>query len=58
MLYLSVLKDASSVAADVSDIVLVGGSTRIPRIQEMLIEHFEVGPALAAYALVLCTELA
>jgi molecular chaperone DnaK (HSP70) len=37
-----VLKDASSVAADVSDIVLVGGSTRIPRIQEMLIEHFEV----------------
>jgi len=36
-----VLKDASSVAGDVSDIVLVGGSTRIPRIQEMLIEHFE-----------------
>merc|ERR1740130_813221 len=35
-----VLKDAKITAQEVDDIVLVGGSTRIPRIQEMLSEHF------------------
>ncbi len=35
-----VLKDASASIADVDDIVLVGGSTRIPKLQEMLSEFF------------------
>jgi heat shock protein 1/8 len=40
-----VLKDAKMNVEDVSDIVLVGGSTRIPKIQEALREHFK-GKAL------------
>ena len=35
-----VLRDANKTTADVADIVLVGGSTRIPKIQEMLREFF------------------
>ncbi len=35
-----VLKDASVTANDVSDVVLVGGSTRVPAIQNMLTEFF------------------
>ena len=35
-----VLKDAKLKPADIDDIVLVGGSTRIPKIQEMLQEYF------------------
>lgn len=35
-----VLKDAKVKREDVSDIVLVGGSTRIPKIQEMVEEFF------------------
>jgi len=35
-----VLKDAKLTAPDIDDIVLVGGSTRIPKIQEMLSENF------------------
>ena len=35
-----VLRDAKVTTGDVSDIVLVGGSTRIPRVQEMLSEFF------------------
>jgi len=36
-----VLKDAKMQVEEVSDIVLVGGSTRIPKVQEMLREHFK-----------------
>jgi len=36
----TVLKDAKMSKADVNDIVLVGGSTRVPRIQEMLSNFF------------------
>ena len=35
-----VLKDAKMKASDIDDIVLVGGSTRIPKVQEMLEEFF------------------
>lgn len=35
-----VLKDAGMDKADVTDIVLVGGSTRIPKIQSMVEEFF------------------
>ena len=34
-----VLTDAKSKAEDVTDVVLVGGSTRIPKVQEMLQEY-------------------
>ncbi|CAE7930739.1 HSP70-1, partial [Symbiodinium sp. KB8] len=36
-----VLKDAKVQPEKVDDIVLVGGSTRIPRVQELLQEHFK-----------------
>ena len=36
----TVLKDAKMSKADVHDIVLVGGSTRVPKIQEMLSSYF------------------
>jgi heat shock protein 1/8 len=35
-----VLKDANMQKSDINDIVLVGGSTRIPRIQELLSQYF------------------
>jgi len=35
-----VLKDAQLTAPEIDDIVLIGGSTRIPRIQEMLSQFF------------------
>jgi heat shock protein 5 len=35
-----VLKDAKLKKADIDDIVLVGGSTRIPKVQQMLEEYF------------------
>jgi heat shock 70kDa protein 1/2/6/8 len=35
-----VLRDAKVKAEDVGDVVLVGGSTRIPKVQEMLSAHF------------------
>jgi heat shock protein 5 len=35
-----VLKDAKMKKADIDDIVLVGGSTRIPKVQQMLEEYF------------------
>jgi len=35
-----VLKDAKIKATEIDDIVLVGGSTRIPKIQELLQKHF------------------
>jgi L1 cell adhesion molecule like protein len=35
-----VLKDANMSKNDINDIVLVGGSTRIPRIQELLSQYF------------------
>ena len=35
-----VLKDASMEKSDINDVVLVGGSTRIPRIQELLSQYF------------------
>jgi len=40
-----VLRDAGCPAEKVSDIVLVGGSTRVPRVREILKEHFK-GKAL------------
>jgi len=36
-----VLRDAGCPAEKVSDIVLVGGSTRVPRVREILREHFK-----------------
>ncbi|BEI85496.1 hypothetical protein CcaverHIS002_0508970 [Cutaneotrichosporon cavernicola] len=36
-----VLKDSKMPAAKVDDIVLVGGSTRIPKIQSLVSEHFD-----------------
>jgi len=39
-----VLKDAKLSKNDIDDIVLVGGSTRIPRIQEMLKNYFQKEP--------------
>lgn len=39
-----VLKDANLKKSDIDDIVLVGGSTRIPKIQNMLKEHFPGQP--------------
>jgi len=36
----SVLKDAKLDPSQIDDIVLVGGSTRVPKIQELLSEHF------------------
>ncbi|KAF7298149.1 hypothetical protein HMN09_01036400 [Mycena chlorophos] len=36
-----VLKDAGISAKEVDEIVLVGGSTRIPRVQELLVEFFD-----------------
>ncbi len=35
-----VLKDANMQRSDINDVVLVGGSTRIPRIQELLSQYF------------------
>src|SRR6201996_3688618 len=35
-----VLKDAKMKKSDIDDIVLVGGSTRIPKVQQMLEEFF------------------
>lgn len=35
-----VLRDAHATLEDVSDVVLVGGSTRIPALQDMLVQHF------------------
>merc|ERR1719291_915797 len=35
-----VLKDAKLQPSEIDDIVLVGGSTRVPKIQELLSEHF------------------
>lgn len=39
-----VLKDAKKSKEDVDDIVLVGGSTRIPKIQQMLRDYFNKDP--------------
>ena len=36
----SALKDAGVKPADVDDIILVGGSTRIPKIQQLVKEFF------------------
>ena len=36
----SVLKDADLSKSDINDIILVGGSTRIPKVQEMVEEYF------------------
>merc|ERR1712151_300982 len=36
----TVLKDANLKPEQIDDVVLVGGSTRVPRIQELLSEHF------------------
>merc|ERR550537_747853 len=36
----AVMKDAKVVASEVDDIVLIGGSTRVPMIQQLLSEHF------------------
>lgn len=45
----SVLKDAKVKKDKIDDIVLVGGSTRIPKVQELLKEYFN-GKELAKYA--------
>ena len=37
-----VMKDATCKPEEITDVVLVGGSTRIPRIQELLVEYFSV----------------
>ena len=35
-----VLKDAGMSKSDIDEIILVGGSTRIPKVQQMLTEYF------------------
>lgn len=39
-----VLKDADLQPSDIDDIVLVGGSTRIPKIQSLLKDYFDKPP--------------
>lgn len=36
----AVLKDSGLAKADIDEVVLVGGSTRIPKIQQLLTEFF------------------
>lgn len=36
-----VLSDSKLKESDINDIVLVGGSTRIPKVQELLKAHFK-----------------
>lgn len=43
-----VLKDAKMKESDIDEIVLVGGSTRIPKIQEMLCKQFDNKPLCKA----------
>lgn len=47
VLWFRVMKDAVCAVGEVTDVVLVGGSTRIPRIQEMLVEYFGVRVVLS-----------
>jgi molecular chaperone DnaK (HSP70) len=35
-----VLKDAKKSKSDIQEVVLVGGSTRIPKVQQLLTEYF------------------
>ncbi|CAH0404024.1 unnamed protein product [Chilo suppressalis] len=42
------LSDARMNKSDIHDIILIGGSTRIPRIQTMLIEYFDGHPLTTA----------
>ncbi|CAG9790548.1 unnamed protein product [Diatraea saccharalis] len=42
------LKDARINKSDINDIILIGGSTRIPKIQTMLIEYFDGHPLTTA----------
>ena len=38
------LKDGNMHKSDIDDVVIVGGSTRIPKIQQMLMEFFDGKP--------------
>lgn len=42
-----VLKNAQMVKEDISDVVLIGGSTRIPKIREMLKNYFNKDPKIS-----------
>ncbi|AFZ81531.1 heat shock protein 70kD, putative [Theileria equi strain WA] len=46
----SVLKDANMTTDEINQIVLVGGSTRIPKIREMIKEHFGKEPDVSINA--------
>jgi molecular chaperone DnaK len=39
------MKDAGMSASDIDDVILVGGSTRIPAIQDIVAKHFEKSPS-------------
>ncbi len=41
----SALKDAGMTASDIDEVILVGGSTRIPAIQEVVEKHFKKAPS-------------
>lgn len=53
-----VLKDAGMSKSDVDEIILVGGSTRIPKVQQMLSEYFggkELNKSINPDEAVVCT---
>ena len=41
----SALKDAGMTASDIDEVILVGGSTRMPAIQEVVEKHFKKAPS-------------
>jgi molecular chaperone DnaK len=41
----SALKDAGMTASDIDEVILVGGSTRIPAIQAVVEKHFKKAPS-------------
>ena len=41
----SALKDAGMTASDIDEVILVGGSTRIPAIQAVVEKHFKKSPS-------------
>lgn len=45
-----VMEDADLQKTEVDEIVLVGGSTRIPKVQQLVKEHFNGKVSIAQYA--------
>ena len=53
-----VLKDAKVGKGDVDEVVLVGGSTRIPKVQELIKQFFNVSARKASPEIVLISVVA